>query len=161
MSDALQEQDLLKDLQSEIVLRLQEDPQLFGPPRILVIAEDFGDIEAEIRKGLGPVGSNGGCIIVHMPEVVPQDQRRPFIMSMQVEIECVEHALINRSSTGNQIRAMRLGEIVHILLRNWVSSLGWSPLQRTTIQSGKTSQGWLGYRLTFAADTVYDVTEVP
>jgi len=161
MSEALQEHGLLKDLQNEIVLRLQEDPQLFGPPRILVIPEDFGDIEAEIKKGLGPVGSNGGCIIVHTPEIVPQDQRRPFILSMQISIECVEHARINRASTGNQIRAMRLGEIVHILLRNWSSALGWSPFQRTTWQSGKTPQGWLGDRLTFAADTVYDVTEVP
>lgn len=152
MSDAIQSAQVFRGLQQEIVDRLADDEQLFGPPKIAVILEDEGDIEAQIQKSLGPIGSGGGCVIVSYPQVDPAG-RIPDLVSASVLIQVLEQPIVSRSRTGNQVQVGRLAEIVFGLLHGYEPTSGWSRLQRTTWQSGRTDQGYLGASVTFTTST--------
>lgn len=161
MSDAIQDFGLLRNTQEEIVLRLSDNPQLFGPPRIGVIRQDLGDIEREIDEAIGPIGSGGGCVIVGMPTQLPRDPKRPYLFRASIEIQCKEAPIINRSETGNQVRSKRLGEIVFNLLDGWSSQYGWTELLQTTWRSGETEDGYWGEVLTFETETFYSTQTQP
>lgn len=152
MSDALQTNQLFSGLQQEIVDLLAADEQLFGPPKIAVLLDDEGDIEAQIQKALGPVGSGGGCVIVSYP-AVSAASRIPDLATAEILVQVLEQSIISRSSAGNQMQVGRLAEIVYGLLQNYQPAAGWSQLQRTTWQSGRTDQGYLGASLTFSTST--------
>lgn len=152
MSDAIQTAQFLHGLQQEIVDLLAADEQLFGPPQIAVIREDEGDIEAQIQKALGPIGSGGGCVIVSYPQVDPAG-RIPDLVTANVLVQVLEQPIVNRSRSGNQVQAGRLAEIVLGLLQSYQPTSGWSRLQRTTWQSGRTDQGYLGASVTFSTST--------
>lgn len=152
MSDAIQSAQAFRGLQQEIVDLLAADEQLFGPPKIAVILEDEGDIEAQIQKSLGPIGSGGGCVIVSYPQIDPAG-RIPDLVSASVLIQVLEQPIVSRSQSGNQVQAGRLAEIVFGLLHGYEPTSGWSRLQRTTWQSGRTDQGYLGASVTFSTST--------
>lgn len=159
MSEALHSHDLLRNLQEEIAEWFRADPQIAGPPSIVVIVEDIGTIEADIKKKLGPISSGGGAIVIHCPDQLPGDPKRPYMFGVSITIECVEIPIVNRSRNGNNVKSERLGEIVQILMRSLESQYGWCPMQRTEVRYGKTPEGWLGHMITFTTETVYD-TEV-
>lgn len=159
MSEALHSHDLLRNLQEEIAEWFRADPQIAGPPSIVVIVEDIGTIEADIKKKLGPISSGGGAIVIHCPDQLPGDPKRPYMFGVSITIECVEIPIVNRSRNGNNVKSERLGEIVQILMRSIESQYGWCPMQRTEVRYGKTPEGWLGHMITFTTETVYD-TEV-
>jgi len=152
MSDAIQTAQVFRGLQQEIVDLLAADEQLFGPPKIAVILEDEGDIEAQIQKSLGPIGSGGGCVIVSYPQIDPAG-RIPDLVSASVLIQVLEQPIVSRSRTGNQVQVGRLAEIVFGLLHGYEPTSGWSRLQRITWQSGRTDQGYLGASVTFTTST--------
>ncbi len=152
MSDAIQTAQVFRGLQQEIVDLLAADEQLFGPPKIAVILEDEGDIEAQIQKSLGPIGSGGGCVIVSYPQIDPAG-RIPDLVSASVLIQVLEQPIVSRSRTGNQVQVGRLAEIVLGLLHGYEPTSGWSRLQRTAWQSGRTDQGYLGASITFTTST--------
>lgn len=152
MSDAIQTAQVFRGLQQEIVDLLAADEQLFGPPKIAVILEDEGDIEAQIQKSLGPIGSGGGCVIVSYPQIDPAG-RIPDLVSASVLIQVLEQPIVSRSRTGNQVQVGRLAEMVLGLLHGYEPTSGWSRLQRTTWQSGRTDQGYLGASVTFSTST--------
>lgn len=159
MSEAIHSHDLLRNLQEEIAEWFRADPQIAGPPSIVVIVEDIGTIEADIKKKLGPISSGGGAIVIHCPDQLPGDPKRPYMFGVSITIECVEIPIVNRSRNGNNVKSERLCEIVQILMRSLESQYGWCPMQRTEVRYGKTPEGWLGHMITFTTETVYD-TEV-
>lgn len=160
MSEAIRNHDLLRNLQDEIAEAFRADPQIAGPPSIVVIVEEIGTIEADIRKKLGPISSGGGAIVIHCPDQLPGDPKRPYMFGVSIIIECVEIPIVNRSRNGNNVKSERISEIVQIIMRNLQSNLGWCAFQRTETRSGKTPEGWLGHMITFTTETVYDTEEV-
>lgn len=152
MSDALQTNQLFRGLQQEIIDLLAADEQLFGPPRIAVLVDDEGDIEAQIQKAIGPIGSGGGCVIVSYPNVAAAG-RIPDIVTAEVLVQVLEQSIVSRSATGNKVQVGRLAEIVMGLLHGYEPTSGWSRLQRTTWQSGRTDQGYLGASISFSTST--------
>lgn len=159
MSTALQGHGLLRDLQEEIRNLLQEDDQLFAPPRVSVLSEDLGDLEKEIEKAIGPLGSGGGVVIIGMPSPQPSDLKKPFLFTVEIEIQCIEKSIVNRSMSGNKVKSDRLGEIVHTLLwRYQPTSSGWTQLERVKWDTGQIQgSGNLGDIITFRTETVYSV----
>lgn len=163
MSDAIHNNDMLRTLQEEIRNLLQEDEMLFAPPRTLVISEDIGNIEAEINKAIGPLNTGGGVVIVGCPEVNGLDSRRPFLYPVTIRIQCLEQAIVNRSTSGNQVYSERLAEIVHILLRGYeAAENGWSGLTLTEHRSGPAEKfkGYVADIMTFSTVTVFDTVEL-
>lgn len=152
---AIQRHGLVRNLQSDIAQYLQADEQLFAPPRTAVIIEDIGSIESEVEKAIGGLASGGVCVIVGCPQVAPADPKRPFMFSVTILIQCIEISIINRSTTGNREDGERIAEIVFGLLQNWQSD-PWTPLLRSTWESGEMEDGNLGDRMTFSAMACYE-----
>lgn len=161
MSEAIQDFGLFRNTQEEIVLLLSTDPQLFGPPRIGVIRQDLGDIDQQIAEAIGPIGSGGGCVIVGYPKRLPRDPKRPYLLRASIEIQCLETPIVNRSETGNQVRSLRIGEIVFNLLDGWSSQYGWTELLQTSSQSGETVDGYMGDVMVFETETFYSTQTQP
>lgn len=161
MSDAIQDFGLLRGTQEEIVLLLSENPQIKGPPFIGVIKDDIKDIQTEIQKAVGPLGSGGGCVIVSCPKPAARDAKKPFMFVVTIQIQCLETPIVNRGQSGNQVRSMRMGEIVFNLLEGWNSSFGWCPLQMTSWTSGETEEGYVGDIIEFRTETFYQVQTQP
>lgn len=160
MSDAIHRFGLLRDLQEELRNLLQQDEALFAPPRTLVLAENIGDIEAEITKAIGPLNTGGGIVVIRTPSVQPSDLKRPWMFGVNVQIDCVEKSIVNRSMSGNQVWGERLGEIVFNLLELYQpTSNGWSPLKRSTWTNGKNERGDLVDNITFFTETVYEIIQ--
>lgn len=163
MSDAIHNHGLARTLQEEIRERLQEDPMLFAPPRTLVIAENIGDLESEITKAIGPLNTGGGVIIVGSPEVINYDPKKPWLHAVTIKIQCLEQSIVNRSTSGNQVHAERLAEIVNVLLRNYEpQENGWSALTTREWRTGPAEKfnGYVADVITFQTETCYDVVEV-
>lgn len=157
MSIAIQDFGLLRNLQDEVVLFLQTDEQLSGPPMIYVHKDDDGDIQAKIKKLIGPVGNGGGMIVVSCPDPAEVDKRRECIFPVTILIQCLESPIINRSKNGNNVRAKRLGEIVFNKLWKWSSANGWTPFSIIERKSGLTEEKLLGDRIIFGTSTMYSV----
>lgn len=163
MSDAIHNHGLVRTLQEEIRSLLQEDEMLFAPPRTLVIAENIGDIESQVTQAIGPLNTGGGVVIVGCPEPGQQNAKMPFIFPVSITIQCLELSIVNRSSSGNQVFAERLAEIVHILLRNYQPvENGWTGLLLKEWRSGPSTQfnGYVADILTFTTETVFSFEEV-
>lgn len=163
MSDAIHNFGMVRDLQEELRNLLQEDEMLFAPPRTLIISENIGDIESEITKAIGPLNTGGGAVILGSPEMVSTDLKRPFMFKVTIMVQCLEQSIVNRSMSGNQVWSERLGEIVHILLRDYEpTSNGWSPLELLEWKSGPAQKfkGYVADILTFQTETVFDTVEV-
>ena len=161
MPDAVQKLNHLRALQEELRSVLQESEMLFAPPHTTVFAENIGDIEQNILQAIGMLENGGGCVvIVKMPAIQPKDPKLKWIMRVRIEIECGESTIINRSVTGNQVYAERLGEIVNTLLDDYQPAIGgWTRLMRTTWDvAGDKSK--LRNILVFETDTVYAVETV-
>jgi hypothetical protein len=163
MSDALHDHGLVRTLQEEIRSLLQEDEAFFAPPRVLVIAENIGDLESQITQAIGPLNTGGGVVIVGCPEPGQQNAKIPFLFPVSITIQCLELAIVNRSMTGNKVHAERLAENVHILLRNYEpTSNGWTALSLKEWRTGPSTQfnGYVADILTFTTETVFSIEEV-
>lgn len=163
MSDAIHNHGLARTLQEEIRERLQEDAMLFAPPRTLVIAENIGDLESEITKAIGPLNTGGCVIIVGSPEVVNPDPKQPWLHTVTIKIQCLEQSIVNRSTSGNQVHAERLAEIVHTLLRDYeAQENGWSAMTLREWRSGPAEKfnGYVADVIVFQTETCYVVETV-
>lgn len=162
MAEAVQSFELLKGLQTLVADRLSADTQISGPPHIDVIAEDLGDIELEIQKRVGAIGSGGGVVVVALPTPTAQDARLPDLLAVEFEVNCIEAAVINRSAAGNKVQGNRLGEIVLSKLHQWQSETGgWTALQRTAWSQGLNEAGHLLTTATFTTSTFVAWEDVP
>jgi hypothetical protein len=161
MGEAIHSFGLVRDLQEELRNLLQENEGLFAPPRTLVLSENIGDIESEITKAVGSLNTGGGIVIIRNPVPTTADPRKPFMFGVTIQIDCVEKSIVNRSVSGNQVWGERLGEMVFNIVQNYQpTSNGWTPLIRTTWQTGKNERGDLVDNVTFSTETVYDTTTV-
>lgn len=162
MAEAVQSFDLLKGLQTLVADRLSADTQISGPPHIAVIADDGGDIDNQIQKRIGAVGSGGGVVIVGLPAPTTQDARIPDILTVEFEVSSLESSIINRSQAGNKVQDNRLGEIVLSKLHQYQPETdGWSALQRTGWSQGMNDQNQLVTTITFATTTMVAWEDVP
>jgi hypothetical protein len=163
MAEAVQSFDLLKGLQTLVADRLSADTQISGPPHIAVIADDGGDIDNQIQKRIGAVGSGGGVVIVGLPAPNGQEARTvPDLMTVEFEVNCIESPIINRSQAGNKVQDNRLAEIVLGKLNNYQPETdGWSALQRTGWSQGMNDQNQLVTTITFATTTMVEWEDVP
>lgn len=162
MAEAVQSFELLKGLQTLVADRLSEDTQISGPPHIAVIAEDLGNLESEIQKRIGAIGSGGGIVVVGLPALLPADPRIPDLVGAEIEVQCIESAIVNRSESGNKVQDNRLGEIVLSKLhRHQFTTGGWSDLRRSGWSQGQNEAGHLVTSMKFTCHTMLAWEDVP
>ena len=112
---------LLESIQADILAVLKSVP---GLATAAVLADDKGDIEAEVARALGTVTETGGkcglAVVVLLPEINTAEANLPGpVMQVAVEVRTIEHVLINRNAdTGTQIRssqaALRVLAALHL-----------------------------------------------
>ncbi len=162
MAEAVQSFELLKGLQTLVADRLWADTQIRGSPQIAVIAEDLGNLESEIQKKIGAIGSGGGIVVVGLPTLLPADPRIPDLVGAEIEVECIESAIVNRSESGNKVQDNRLGEIVLSKLhRHQFTTGGWSDLRRSGQSQGQNEAGHLVTSYKFTCQTMLAWEDVP
>lgn len=98
----------LDDLQTDIEAVLKNTPGLIDA---VVSYQDDADIEQKVARQLAPIkGSTtakpGLAVIVLPPEVSSAESNLPGPpMVVRVEVQCIEHNVINRSAQGTRIPA--------------------------------------------------------
>lgn len=115
----------LDDLQTDIEAVLQNTPGLIDA---VVSYSDDADIEQKVARQLAPIkgaatAKPGLAVIVLPPEVSSAESNLPGPpMVVRVEVQCIEHNVINRSPQGTRIPAS--GAAVRALNALHLRSLG-------------------------------------
>jgi hypothetical protein len=98
--------DMLEVLQDDVFQVLKSVP---GLALANVLKDDEGDIDATVAKSLATLTTTGGkrglAVIVLRPQVVTAEKNLPGpAMTVQIDIQCIEHVLFNRDATNGTLK---------------------------------------------------------
>jgi hypothetical protein len=100
--------DFLETLQADVLAILRATPSLAG---VNIIAEDDGDMEAKIMRGLGTLkgGSThkaGSVAVVMLPAITEAEANLPGPpLTVSVKVQVIEQSIINRAAAGSGVRS--------------------------------------------------------
>jgi len=126
MSDPLEGFNLITSLQADTGKRLQALDQFTGRKGLDIVTEDIGDVLAALAMRMAKIGIG---VAVITPKIAKGERVGEIVVTVTIAI--TEKPLINRSSTGSNIRATDLVAAVIGLLNGWLHD----PWTRFVLQS--------------------------